>query len=170
MQIAPGPQRTTVSPLYRAYSTFSAPERCLLNIGGSRRLTPWGNLRPVQALRAGAVGYVLKSGADRDLVAACRATMHGEPWLYTGAVKALIRDHVETAGKSQKLTDDPLSPRESRVLKLLAESYTRGEIARMLMISESTVDRDRVNIFATLRIRDRTELTRYAIRRGLVEP
>jgi DNA-binding NarL/FixJ family response regulator len=123
-----------------------------------------------QALRAGAAGYVLKSTADRDLVKACRAAMRGEPWLYPGAIEALIRDYLERVRKSKKLSDDPLSPREARVVKLIAESYTSREIAEALMISERTVERDRVNILAKLQMRDRTQLTRYAVRRGLVEP
>jgi DNA-binding NarL/FixJ family response regulator len=123
-----------------------------------------------EALRAGASGYVLKSVADRDLVEACRATMRGEFFLYPGAVKALIRDQLERAKEGQTIPEDPLSPRESEIVKLIAEGHTSREIADMLVISEKTVERHRANVLEKLGMRDRVGLTRYAIRRGLVEP
>jgi DNA-binding NarL/FixJ family response regulator len=123
-----------------------------------------------EALRAGASGYVLKSVADRDLVEACRATMRGEPFLYPGAVKALIREHLERAKEGTATLDHPLSPRESEITKLVAEGLTTREIAETLVISEKTVERHRANILEKLGMRDRVELTRYAIRSGLVEP
>lgn len=123
-----------------------------------------------EALRAGASGYVLKSVADRDLVEACRATMRGEPFLYPEAVTALIRDHLERAREGEAFRDDPLSPRESEVVKLIAEGHMTREIASVLVISEKTVERHRANVLEKLGMRNRVELTRYAIRRGLVEP
>jgi DNA-binding NarL/FixJ family response regulator len=123
-----------------------------------------------EALRAGASGYVLKSVADRDLVEACRATMRGEPFLYPAAVKALIRDHLDRAKEGEAIPEDPLSPRESEIVKQIAEGQTSREIAELLVISENTVERHRANILAKLGMRDRVDLTRYAIRRGLVEP
>jgi DNA-binding NarL/FixJ family response regulator len=123
-----------------------------------------------EALRAGASGYVLKSVADRDLVEACRATMRGEPFLYPGAVRALMRDFVERARRGEDTPDDPLTPRETEIVKLIAEARTTREIAADLVISEKTVERHRTNILAKLGMRDRVELVRYAIRRGLVEP
>jgi DNA-binding NarL/FixJ family response regulator len=123
-----------------------------------------------EALRAGASGYVLKSVADRDLVEACRATMRGEPFLYPGAVRALMRDFVERARRGEDPPDDPLTPRETEIVKLIAEARTSREIAAELVISEKTVERHRTNILAKLGMRDRVELVRYAIRRGLVEP
>jgi DNA-binding NarL/FixJ family response regulator len=123
-----------------------------------------------EALRAGASGYVLKSVADRDLVEACRATMRGEPFLYPGAVRALMRDFVDRARRGEDTPDDPLTPRETEIVKLIAEARTTREIAADLVISEKTVERHRTNILAKLGMRDRVELVRYAIRRGLVEP
>ena len=123
-----------------------------------------------EALRAGASGYVLKSVADRDLVEACRATMRGEPFLYPGAVKALIRDHLERVRRGEPVPGDPLSPRESEIVKLIAEGHTSREIAETLVISEKTVERHRSNVLEKLGMRDRVELTRYAVRRGLIEP
>jgi len=123
-----------------------------------------------EALRAGAAGYVLKSVADRDLVEACRAAMRGEPFLYPGAVRALIRDYLERARAGEAVREDPLTPREVEIVQLIAESHTSRDIAELLTISEKTVERHRANILEKLGLRDRVELTRYAIRRGLVEP
>ena len=121
-----------------------------------------------EALRAGASGYVLKTAADRDLIKACRATMRGETFLYAGAVSALVRDYLDRGGEPG--SEDPLTPRELEVLKLVAEGYTSDEIAEELVISRKTVDRHRANILEKLRMRDRVDLTRYAIRRGLITP
>ncbi len=121
-----------------------------------------------EALRVGASGYVLKTAADRDLVDACRATMRGETFLYAGAVTALVRDYLDRARSGDAA--DPLTPRELEVLKLVAEGHTSDEIAAVLVISRKTVDRHRANILDKLGMRDRVELTRYAIRRGLTQP
>src|SRR5215207_487662 len=123
-----------------------------------------------EALKAGASGYVLKSAADRDLVEACRAALRGEPFLYPTAIAALIRDFLERARDGEAIPADPLTPRELEVVKLIAEAHGSAEIARLLSISPRTVDRHRENVMAKLGMRDRVELTRYAIRRGLVEP
>jgi DNA-binding NarL/FixJ family response regulator len=123
-----------------------------------------------EALRAGASGYVLKAAADRDLVEACRATMRGEPFLYPDAVTALIRDYLERAREGELPPDDPLTPRESEVVKLIAEGHSSKQIAELLIISDKTVERHRANVLEKLGMRDRVDLTRYAIRRGLVEP
>jgi len=121
-----------------------------------------------EALRAGAAGYVLKSAVDRDLVEACRATLRGETFLYPGAVTALVRAHLERGDDDAEF--DPLTPRESEVVKLVAEGMTTREIAEALFISPKTVERHRANVLEKLGMRDRVDLTRYAIRRGLVEP
>jgi DNA-binding NarL/FixJ family response regulator len=123
-----------------------------------------------EALKAGASGYVLKSAANRDLIEACRAAMRGEPFLYPAAVTALIRDYLERARRGEETPEDPLSPRELEVVKLIAEGLTSEEIAAQLFISKKTVDRHRANVLEKLGMRNRVELTRYAIRRGLVEP
>jgi DNA-binding NarL/FixJ family response regulator len=123
-----------------------------------------------EALKAGASGYVLKTAANRDLVDACRASMRGEPFLYPGAVTALIRDYLDRAQQGEAAPRDPLTPRELQVIKLIAEGHTSEEIASALVISRKTVDHHRANILEKLGMRNGTELTRYAIRRGLVEP
>ena len=123
-----------------------------------------------EALKAGTAGYVLKSVADRDLVEACRAAMRGEPFLYAGAERALVRDYVQRARAGEEVPEDPLTPREQQIVKLIAESHTNRQIAELLTISEKTVETHRSNILEKLGMRDRVELTRYAIRRGFVEP
>jgi len=122
-----------------------------------------------EALKAGASGYVLKSGADTDIVDACRAAMRGESFLYPSAVTTLVRDYVERGGRGEEQFD-VLTPRELEVLKLIAEAHTSKEIAELLFISIKTVERHRQNILDKLGMRDRVELTRYAIRRGLIQP
>jgi DNA-binding NarL/FixJ family response regulator len=124
-----------------------------------------------EALKAGASGYVLKSGANRDLVEACRAAMRGQPFLYPAAVTALIRDYLERASEpGGRVPGDLLTPREQDVVKLTAEGYTSEEIGEILVIAKKTVDRHRANVLEKLGMRNRVELTRYAIRQGLVEP
>jgi DNA-binding NarL/FixJ family response regulator len=123
-----------------------------------------------EALKAGTSGYVLKSVADRDLVEAVRAAMRGEPFLYAGAERALVRDYVQAARAGEAVPEDPLTPREQQIVKLIAESNTNRQIAELLTISEKTVETHRANILEKLGMRDRVELTRYAIRRGFVEP
>ncbi|MDT7847583.1 response regulator transcription factor [Streptomyces justiciae] len=122
-----------------------------------------------QALKAGASGYVLKSVADRDLVAACRAAMRDEPFLYPGAVTALIRHYLDRVRQGEELSEQVLTAREEEVLKLVAEGHSSKEIAEMLFISIKTVHRHRENLLHKLGLRDRLELTRYAIRAGLIE-
>ncbi|MGB2951810.1 MAG: response regulator transcription factor [Gaiellaceae bacterium] len=122
-----------------------------------------------EALKAGASGYVLKSGADDDIVAACRAAMRGQSFLYPEAVNHLVRGFLERADERGEDLE-PLTPRELEVVKLIAEGHTSKEIAEMLVISIKTVERHRANVLEKLGMRDRVELTRYAIRRGLIEP
>jgi DNA-binding NarL/FixJ family response regulator len=123
-----------------------------------------------EAIKVGAAGYVLKSAVDRDLVEACRAAMRGEPFLYPGAVRALMREYVERARAGDVLRGELLTPREEEIVKLVAEAHTNEDIAELLTISKKTVERHRANILEKLGMRDRVELTRYAIRRGLVQP
>jgi DNA-binding NarL/FixJ family response regulator len=122
-----------------------------------------------ESLKAGASGYVLKSDADQDLVDACRRTMRGQSFLYPSAVASLARDYVER-GRPDGETFEILTPRELQVLKLIAEAHTSKEIAAELVISVKTVERHRQNILDKLGMNDRVELTRYAIRRGLIQP
>jgi DNA-binding NarL/FixJ family response regulator len=123
-----------------------------------------------EALKAGASGYVLKTVVDRDLVEACRAAMRGEPFLYPGAMTPLMREYLQRARTDQPLPPELLTAREQQVVKLIAEGFSSRQIADELVISEKTVERHRANILEKLGMHDRVELTRYAIRRGLVQP
>ncbi len=123
-----------------------------------------------EALKAGACGYVLKSVADRDLVEACRAAMRGEPFIYPDALTALMREHLQRARRGERLPGNLLTPREEEVVKLIAEGRSSKDIAALLVISVKTVERHRANVLQKLELRDRTQLTRYAIRAGLIEP
>jgi DNA-binding NarL/FixJ family response regulator len=122
-----------------------------------------------EALKAGASGYVLKSVADRDLVEACRAAMRGEPFIYPDALTALMREYLQRARRGERPPGSVLTARESEIVKLIAEGRSSKDIAALLVISVKTVERHRANILQKLEMRDRTELTRYAIRTGLVE-
>jgi DNA-binding NarL/FixJ family response regulator len=120
-----------------------------------------------EALKAGAGGYVLKAEADQALVEAVRAVARGEPFLTNGAQRRLVRDWLADPSSGPS---EPLSPREQEVLKLIAEAHTNREIGAILHLSEKTVESHRGNLLRKLGMRDRVQLVRYAIRRGLVEP
>ena len=120
-----------------------------------------------EAIAAGASGYVLKSAVDRDLVEACRATMRGEPFVYPDGIQALMVEYFERA-RADETYRDLLTPRENEIVALVAEAHTNEEIGALLGISKKTVERHRENVLEKLGMRDRVELTRYAIRRGLI--
>jgi DNA-binding NarL/FixJ family response regulator len=123
-----------------------------------------------ESLKVGASGYVLKSVADQDLVQACRAAMRGESFLYPGVTSTLVRNYLDRVRRGERVQARGLTPRENEVIKLIAEGHPSSEIAETLAISLKTVERHRSNILAKLGMRDRTQLTRYAIRAGLIEP
>ena len=120
----------------------------------------------LEALEAGASGYVLKRAADEDLVDALRAVAEGRSFLTSDSQRELKHGWEEGTAE----TDDSLTPRELEVLKLIAEAHTNRQIAETLMLSEKTVESHRANLLSKLGMRDRVELVRYAIRRGLIEP
>lgn len=123
----------------------------------------------VEALQAGADGYLLKSAVDYQLIDACRAALRGEAALFAGGARTLIRDYLDRRRSDPDQGED-LSPRELEILQLIAEGHSGRQIAEHLTISEKTVERHRSNILAKLGLRDRVQLTRYAIRRGIIEP
>jgi DNA-binding NarL/FixJ family response regulator len=122
-----------------------------------------------EAAQSGASGYVLKSAVDEELVSTCRAASQGEGFVFPQGISDAVRERVERAAAGGEFASGPLSEREREVLKLIAEGYTGQQIASMLFISEKTVDRHRSNLLEKLALRDRVDLTRYAIRSGLVE-
>jgi len=119
-----------------------------------------------EALKAGAAGYVLKREADQDLVGAVRAVGRGEAFLTNAAERSIIRDWMTGNATGPNI---PLTPREEEVVKLIAEAHTNAQIAQVLHLAEKTVESHRANVLRKLGMRDRVELVRYAIRRGLVE-
>jgi DNA-binding NarL/FixJ family response regulator len=120
-----------------------------------------------EALKAGASGYVLKREADHDLVSAVHAVERGEAFLTNAAERSLIRGWMADKRSRPAVA---LTPREEQVVKLIAEAHTNVQIAEILQLSEKTVESHRANVLRKLGMRDRVELVRYAIRRGLIEP
>jgi len=121
------------------------------------------------ALKSGAAGYVLKRAADEELVRAVRAVYQGQTYLDPMIASVVVSDY------RRRLEDTPdddqyesLTPREREVLVLVAKGYTNREVAELLGISHRTVDYHRTNVMRKLDVHNRTELTRYAIRRGLM--
>ncbi|HVF79820.1 MAG TPA: response regulator transcription factor [Solirubrobacteraceae bacterium] len=119
-----------------------------------------------EALQAGASGYILKQEADTVLVNAVRAVARGEPFMTNAAEQSLLREWMadDSSGPAE-----PLTLREREVLKLIAEAYTNKAIGETLHLSEKTIESHRANLMRKLEMRDRVELVRYAIRRGLIE-
>jgi DNA-binding NarL/FixJ family response regulator len=120
------------------------------------------------AVDVGAAGYVLKRSADTDLIDAIQAVARGEQFVSPVTERAVIREWL--AGEREQRLEDPLTPRELDVVKLIAEAHTNKQIAEALHVSEKTVESHRANVLSKLGMRDRVEIVRYAIRRGLVEP
>jgi DNA-binding NarL/FixJ family response regulator len=118
-----------------------------------------------EALEAGASGYVSKRGADADLIDAIRTVADGRTFLSSRTQQALMRQWLNDGAPAEDLT-----PRELEVVKLIGEAHTNRQIADALKLSEKTIESHRGNVLAKLGMRDRVELVRYAIRRGLVEP
>ena len=124
----------------------------------------------LEALKAGASGYVLKSVADRDLVEACRAVRRGAPFVYAGVANELIKDYLRRNVNGDRIPKSILTPREEEIVKMIAEGHSSREIADALVISAKTVDRHRANVLQKLGLHDRLDLARYAIRTGLTHP
>lgn len=122
-------------------------------------------------LEAGASGYVPKRAAPEELITAIRVAARGEVYLYPSLAKLLVRDYLGEgqSGQDQATLED-LTPRETEVLMHLAEGETNTEIAEQLGISPKTVARHRENLMNKLNLHSRTELVKYAIRKGIIEP
>lgn len=120
----------------------------------------------LEALRAGIRGYVLKSQAPEDIAAAIRQVATGGSYLSPGLSDVLLDAYVNR----REPVDDPLSPRERQVLRLVAEGKTTKEVAANLEISVKTADSHRSRLMKKLDIHETAGLVRYAIRRGVVEP
>ncbi|NWJ46334.1 MAG: response regulator transcription factor [Chloroflexi bacterium] len=121
-----------------------------------------------QVLQQGGSGYVLKSSADTDLLEAIRTVQTGNVYLYPAATKLLLRGYLSRRDEEEKTA--VLSDREEEVLRLTAEGYTSQEIGEKLVISSKTVDTYRSRIMEKLGLHHRSELVRYALKHGLLEP
>lgn len=125
-----------------------------------------------EMLQAGAAGYVPKRAAPDDLIGAIRAAAVGEIYLYPSLAKALVADYLSRAGgePQQNSLEEPLTPREEEVMRLVAQGLTNDEIAEQLVISRHTVARHRENLMRKLGLHNRSELVKYAIRKGIIVP
>ena len=120
----------------------------------------------ISAIKAGSTGYVPKRALGSELVSAIRAVYHGGSFLYPSAATALIQDYRLQALEGDSY--DQLTPREREILKLIAEGHTSREIAEMLFISLKTVMGHRAKIMEKLGLHNRTELIKYAMRKGVL--
>jgi two-component system response regulator NreC len=121
-------------------------------------------------LDAGASGYVPKRAAPEELLTAIRSAAKGEVYLYPSMAKLLVKDYLaqeHTLDGASSL--DGLTDREQEVLKHLVEGENNEDIARILVISPKTVARHRENIMHKLNLHTRSELVRYAIRKGIIK-
>ncbi len=122
-----------------------------------------------QAIKAGAIGYVIKDAAKEELVKAVRAAARGESLISTSVARKLIEEISEPAGKKRREEEyEGLSQRELDVIKLMARGYNNRQIADILFISEHTVKVHIRNIFRKIGVTDRTNAVLWAIERGLV--
>ena len=120
-------------------------------------------------LEAGASGYFIKGGSASDLVSALQAVAHGDVFLYPTMAKKLLVDYLQQAKSGlYKENLDGLTAREQEVLKLVAEGFNNQEIGTKLFLSPTTVQTHRSNIMGKLNLHRRTELTKYAIKHGLI--
>jgi two-component system response regulator NreC len=119
-----------------------------------------------QAFADGATGYLLKEGADAELVAAVREVAGGGRYVHPSLGARLAAAEAEAQAQAAA---DPLSDREREVLRLLALGHTNQEIAKMLFISVRTAETHRAHIMQKLRLATRAELVRYALQHGLLE-
>ena len=124
-----------------------------------------------QVIQAGASGYVLKGVTADDLVLAINEVHRGSSFLYPAIAAKLIEDYVRRVRGDEEAgdTEEPLTPREREVLKLIARGSTNLDVARTLSVSKKTVESHRANIMRKLDAHDVTELVRYAIRKGLIK-
>ena len=122
-----------------------------------------------QVLAAGAMGYVLKDAAARELLDAIRAVHRGEAVLSPAVTRLVIEDYLRWADVQPQEIADGLTSREREVLQLIAEGYTNREIAEILCISIKTVQTHRSNLMQKLDLHDRGELIKYAIQKKIIE-
>ncbi len=122
-----------------------------------------------QVLAAGALGYVLKDAAARDLLGAIRAVNEGEAVLSPAITRLVIEDYLRWGEIQPANTSNGLTSREREVLQLIAEGYTNKEIAEILSLSVKTIQSHRTNLMNKLDLHDRGELIKYAIQKKIID-
>lgn len=122
-----------------------------------------------QVLEAGAMGYILKDAAAKELISAIRSVFQGEAVLSPAITRLVIEDYLRWGGIRPADKDEVLSPREREVLQLIAEGYTNKQIAGILTLSIKTVQAHRLNLMGKLNLHDRGELIKYAIQKKIIE-
>lgn len=122
-----------------------------------------------QVLAAGALGYVLKDAAARDLLGAIRSVYQGEAVLSPAITRLVIEDYLRWGDIRPEDTTDGLTPREREVLQLIAEGYTNKEIAEIMSLSVKTVQSHRTNLMNKLDLHDRGDLIKYAIQKKIID-
>lgn len=123
----------------------------------------------IQMLEAGAMGYILKDAAARELISALRTVHKGEAVLSPAITRIVIEDYLRWGGIRPSDNNDELSPREREILQLIAEGYTSKQIAEMLVISIKTVQAHRNSLMQKLNLHNRGELIKYAIQKKIIE-
>lgn len=124
-----------------------------------------------EMLRVGASGYILKRAPARELISAIQAVSQGDAFLYPSVAKKVLNGYLEQIKAAAKGEDyKRLTDRERQILCLIAEGKPNKEIAESLGISVRTVGTHRLNLMEKLKVHDRTQLVRYAIREGLIIP
>jgi two-component system response regulator NreC len=121
-----------------------------------------------EAIRAGAMGYILKRAVKSDLINAIQTVMRDELYLHPAMAKLLLTENREPASREDRFIFEPLTPREIEVLRLIAQGYTNNRAAEILSISVRTVEYHRANLTAKLNLRSRVELMKYAEENGLI--
>ncbi len=159
------PRLNGVEAIHRIREEFPDVEVVVLSVHDSEAYV-------VQALRAGAAGYVLKRNAATELAEAIRAAQAGQAYLHPSIARRVLDDYVSRIRADGDTPSEPherLTPREREVLQLVAEGHSTRSIAGLLSLSAKTVEHHRGSVMAKLGLHSQTELVKYAIRVGLVE-
>jgi two-component system response regulator NreC len=122
----------------------------------------------LEAIRAGAAGYIIKRAVESELINAIHAVWRGDPYVHPAMTHVLLKE-LHPSPVAHGAPVEPLTPREIEVLRLIAQGYTNRQIAVALSISVRTVESHRANLMAKLNLSSRVELVRYAMEHGLLE-
>lgn len=123
----------------------------------------------IQMLEAGAMGYILKDAAAKELIQALRSVHRGEAVLSPAITRIVIEDYLRWGGIRPTGDNAELTPREREILQLIAEGYTSKQIAEILVISVKTVQAHRNRLMQKLDLHNRGELIKYAIQKKIIE-